>query len=367
MAKELTRRQGCRMAAAVVLAGSLAACSDGPPGPAPVYLRGGAPGTMQESALGPPPLPPEWRAEQVLPPKPTPVRASPAKTALPMPQAGRQVVVRPGQSVGGLARDFHISKASIIAANRLEPPYKIEIGQRLLIPESDAAPVAHEAAARETAPATAERRDTAHLEAEHREAGHDETERRETAARRPPAIASPNREVIPLDGPPPLAPARPAKDVAHSETAPPDAGHADPAEPEAAGRKLPHGGHLPWPVTGRILASYGAEPGGGRNDGINIAAPRGTPVRAVEGGVVAYSGNELRGYGNLVLIKHPDGFISAYAHCEELLVKRGQHVKTGQVIAKVGATGGVGRPQLHFELRRGENPVDPKKFLAPPA
>ena len=105
--------------------------------------------------------------------------------------------------------------------------------------------------------------------------------------------------------------------------------------------------------------------GGGRNDGINIAAPRGTPVRAVEGGVVAYSGNELRGYGNLVLIKHPDGFISAYAHCEELLVKRGQHVKAGQVIAKVGATGGVGRPQLHFELRRGENPVDPKKFLAP--
>jgi murein DD-endopeptidase MepM/ murein hydrolase activator NlpD len=88
-------------------------------------------------------------------------------------------------------------------------------------------------------------------------------------------------------------------------------------------------------------------------------------VTAVDTGVVAYAGNELRGYGNLVLVKHPSGWITAYAHCDELLVKRGDAVHRGQVIAKVGTTGGVGEPQLHFELRRGKRPVDPKEFLAP--
>ena len=102
---------------------------------------------------------------------------------------------------------------------------------------------------------------------------------------------------------------------------------------------------------------------GRRNDGINIAAPRGAPVRAVDGGIVAYAGNQLRGYGNLVLIKHPDGLISAYAHCEQLLVQRGEHVARGQVIAKVGETGGVAQPQLHFELRQGDRAVDPRRFL----
>ncbi len=86
---------------------------------------------------------------------------------------------------------------------------------------------------------------------------------------------------------------------------------------------------------------------------------------AVDGGIVAYAGNELRGYGNLVLVKHSSGWISAYAHCEELLVKRGDKVSRGQTIAKVGATGGVNEPQLHFELRRGKRAVDPREFLAP--
>ena len=87
-----------------------------------------------------------------------------------------------------------------------------------------------------------------------------------------------------------------------------------------------HGGRFPWPVRGRVLAGYGGTAGGAHNDGINIAAPRGTPVRAVDAGTVAYAGNELRGYGNLVLIKHANGWITAYAHCDELLVKRGDTV-----------------------------------------
>ena len=113
------------------------------------------------------------------------------------------------------------------------------------------------------------------------------------------------------------------------------------------------------------MAGYGVAAGGAHNDGINIAAPKGAPVAAIDGGVVAYAGNELRGYGNLVLVKHPSGWISAYAHCEELLVKKGDKVSPGQTIARVGATGGVTEPQLHFELRRGKKAVDPREFLTP--
>jgi murein DD-endopeptidase MepM/ murein hydrolase activator NlpD len=134
------------------------------------------------------------------------------------------------------------------------------------------------------------------------------------------------------------------------------------ADPAAAA--LPHGAHFSWPLNGRVLAGYGVGPGGGHNDGINIAAPRGTPIAAIEVGTVAYAGNELRGYGNLILIKHPDGWISAYGHCDELLVKKGDPVYRGKIIAKVGATGNVNEPQLHFELRQGKRPVDPRGFLA---
>ena len=133
----------------------------------------------------------------------------------------------------------------------------------------------------------------------------------------------------------------------------------------AAAAPLPRGGRFAWPVRGRVLAGYGVTASGSHNDGINIAAPRGTPVAAVDGGTVAYAGNELRGYGNLVLVKHASGWITAYAHLDELLVKRGDTVSRGQAIAKVGATGGVSEPQLHFELRRGKQAVDPREFLAP--
>jgi murein DD-endopeptidase MepM/ murein hydrolase activator NlpD len=132
--------------------------------------------------------------------------------------------------------------------------------------------------------------------------------------------------------------------------------------PEAPARD---GDGFLWPVRGRVLATYGSGTDGTHNDGINIAAPRGAAVQAADAGVVAYTGNELRGYGNLILIKHANGWISAYAHCDLTLVKRGQKVARGQVIARVGSTGNVGEPQLHFELRRGNRAVDPREFLTP--
>ena len=124
-------------------------------------------------------------------------------------------------------------------------------------------------------------------------------------------------------------------------------------------------GRFLWPVHGRILANYGLSTGEAHNQGINIAAPLGTLVRSIDAGAVAYVGNEVKGYGNLVLIKHSNGWISAYAHLDDVIVKKGDTVSAGEVIAKVGDTGGVGEPQLHFELRRGKKPVDPKEFLDP--
>jgi len=118
-----------------------------------------------------------------------------------------------------------------------------------------------------------------------------------------------------------------------------------------------------WPVRGRVIAGFGSKPNGTQNDGINLAVPEGTPIKAADDGVVAYAGNELKGYGNLVLIRHSNGFVSAYAHASELMVKRGDSIKRGQVIAHAGQTGNVTSPQLHFEIRKGSTPVDPTQYL----
>jgi murein DD-endopeptidase MepM/ murein hydrolase activator NlpD len=260
-----------------------------------------------------------------------------------MPRAGTQrIVVEHGQSLSGVAHAYHTTERAIIAANHLTPPFKIEAGQHLLIPGTAAPP--------RQAPSLA-------------------------ASPTPPlAQTRPPPEIIPLDGPapatsnpPPPATASltPPSETAAVQRPPPEPSGAEEARRETVAAAPPHGGRFPWPVRGHVLAGYGVSSSGSHNDGINIAAPRGTPVAAVDAGTVAYAGNELRGYGNLVLIKHASGWITAYAHCEELLVKRGDNVSRGQAIAKVGATGGVSEPQLHFELRRGKHAVDPREFLAP--
>jgi murein DD-endopeptidase MepM/ murein hydrolase activator NlpD len=182
----------------------------------------------------------------------------------------------------------------------------------------------------------------------------------------PPPSASPGETLTP-----PGQPASPEHgETLHAAPTTPLAATHSPSPPGAVAAAEPppsarRGGTFLWPVRGRIVENYGAGPDGTHNDGINIAARRGAPVQATEGGVVAYAGNELRGYGNLILIKHPDGWISAYAHCDLILVKAGQKVVRGQVIARVGSTGDVTEPQLHFELRRGKRPVDPRDYLAP--
>jgi len=119
-----------------------------------------------------------------------------------------------------------------------------------------------------------------------------------------------------------------------------------------------------WPVSGQVISDFGSTANGGKNDGINIAAALNTPIRASASGTVTYAGDELKNYGNLVLVKHSDGFTTAYAHAERLIVSRGDFVARGQVIGYVGQTGDVSRPQLHFEIRSATTPVNPHSYLS---
>jgi murein DD-endopeptidase MepM/ murein hydrolase activator NlpD len=129
-------------------------------------------------------------------------------------------------------------------------------------------------------------------------------------------------------------------------------------QPAAAGAQ-----RLLWPVNGRVISNFGQSRTGERNDGINISAPLGAPVRSADAGTVSYVGNELKGYGNLVLIKHDNGAVTAYAHAQSVTVQRGERVARGQVIAYAGETGDVTQPQVHFELRVNAKPVDPRPYL----
>jgi murein DD-endopeptidase MepM/ murein hydrolase activator NlpD len=270
-----------------------------------------------------------------------------AGTSLALPQV-RTHLVRPGDTLASVARQNRVEASTLASTNHLAPPYVIRTGETLILPAS--VETAAAAPPRQTAP----RQDSA-----------------VAATPLPWAVASAPPAAQPVPAPvnspsaaplssaiaaPPLSPA-PAKNAAPIPAqSPPERTAALPAVPVAGTGFL-------WPVRGRIVAAYGTTPLGTQNDGINIAAPAGTPVLAADAGEVAYVGNELRGYGNLILIKHPNGFITAYGHNATLLVKRGQHVARGQPIAKVGATGAVSEPQLHFEIRRGSRVLDPGDYL----
>ena len=184
--------------------------------------------------------------------------------------------------------------------------------------------------------------------------------------------AAPAPQVI-AEAPKPAAAAPAAKPVAVASAEPPqkarvaaEAPAADLPEAQSPVKAADATNAVPtfrWPVRGRVITGYGAKNNGKQNDGINVAVPEGTPVKAAEDGVVAYSGSELKGYGNLILVRHSNGYVTAYAHASELMVKRGDTIKRGQVIAKSGQTGEVGSPQLHFEIRKGSSAVDPLQFL----
>jgi murein DD-endopeptidase MepM/ murein hydrolase activator NlpD len=292
------------------------------------------------------------------------------RLVLPVP---RQYVVKAGDTLYGVSRQYNLDIKEIVRLNNIAPPYMIRVGQTLRLPSASGRPagppatqlaaVAGPPAARASAP---ERKPAAAPTAG--------TQRRTAAI-----------ETVPLDPPPaapggapppapqaaaPASPPPPAARPAGSPLAPPPLLPPAPGEPAKVAAapppsaSLPPGSGMIWPVTGAVLSEYGNKAGGLHNDGINIAAAKGTPVRAAADGVVAYVGNELKGFGNLVLIRHADGVMTAYGHLDRWEVERGAQVRRGQTIGAVGSTGNVSAPQLHFEVRKGSRAIDPREQLA---
>jgi murein DD-endopeptidase MepM/ murein hydrolase activator NlpD len=266
--------------------------------------------------------------QQLIIPHPTavaaaPVAAAPVSKPVAVASAAPNVhVVNSGDTLMSISRLHHVPVAELAKANNMDSSAKLRLGMKLNVPGTKMASAAPAApaplAAAQPAPTI--------------------------PAQTKVAAAGPQQSVR-------LAQASPAPEEKPAEAV---------AKPGEATGALPT---FRWPVRGKVITSYGAKTNGKSNDGINLAVPEGTPVKAAEDGVVAYSGNELKGYGNLVLVRHSNGYVTAYAHASELLVKRGDPIKRGQVIAKSGQSGEVGSPQLHFEIRKGSSPVDPLQFL----
>jgi murein DD-endopeptidase MepM/ murein hydrolase activator NlpD len=248
---------------------------------------------------------------------------APASKAVAVSAAPTVHVVNRGDTLLSVARRNHVPVADLARANGLEPTAKLKIGAKLTVPG------AKTAAATQPAGASAD----------------------QAAA----ALTPPSTKIAATTGGP-----QQSVHLAQTTTKVEDAPAEAPLKATEATGALPT---FRWPVRGKVITSYGAKTNGKANDGINLAVPEGTPVKAAEDGVVAYSGSELKGYGNLVLIRHSNGYVTAYAHASEILVKRGETIKRGQVIAKSGQSGEVGSPQLHFEIRKGSSPVDPLQFL----
>jgi len=240
-----------------------------------------------------------------------------------IPAQKTHVVVH-GETVYAISRQFDVSLAELVRLNDIKKPYTIVTGQTLLLPDTQRTAVAT------TAPV----------------AEGDATTSGDTEVAPEPGDRPGNRPA-----PQETTPGPPVKKV----VLPPSTNIPQPS-------KLSTHGFL-WPVKGKVISRFGPKGKGLHNDGINIAAPKGTPILAAQHGVVAYSGNELRGFGNLILIKHDKGYMTAYAHASQILVKPGARVKRGEVIGRVGSTGSVAGPQLHFEIRRGRRPIDPLQYL----
>jgi murein DD-endopeptidase MepM/ murein hydrolase activator NlpD len=264
--------------------------------------------------------------------------AAPARTPVASAGGGTHVVTS-GESLTSIARLYGVPRTTLAETNKMDVNGSVRIGQRIAIPGSGAL------AASAAKPAVATAAPAVHAAAK-------------PVTTAPVVAATPAK---PKDGKP-VAQAAPAADKNAQVIA--AVKPAEPAEDAVKDDDKQAGMQFRWPVRGRIISGFGPKPGGQQNEGINVSVPEGTSVKAAEDGVVAYAGNELKGYGNLVLIKHADGWVTAYAHNSEIDVKKGETVKRGQTIAKAGQTGSVTSPQVHFEIRKGSQPVDPSSHLA---
>lgn len=312
-----------------------------------------------------------------------------AQTAYAAPRAtpqvkasGPRVTVQSGDTLAGLSRRYGVPINTIQSANNL-PDGRLHVGQSLVMPGARSASTQPRVASNSVSAKpgetvyTVQRGDTPATIAHKLGANQQSIMVRNDI--RADALQVGQKLIIPASSQANAGSARKVKTTTIAAPgAKPAAKKTTAASAEVTGggsKKVASGGQLPspdalsgasfrWPVKGRILSGFGTKPDGGHNDGVNIAVPQGTSVKASENGVVAYAGSELKGYGNLVLVRHANNWVSAYANNEEILVKRGDKVKRGQVIAKAGMTGSVSKPQVHFELRKGSRPVDPTKYMS---
>ena len=396
------RLSGAALMAAVLL--SVGACTEFSLGSAER-----ASGKIAEVETAPPTLHGAAAPQERMPPPFEPAHAGPP----PMPRgkpAALLLTVAEGDSVHRIARQHGVEPSAIISLNGLSEPYWLLVGQRLRIPlETDsvaphreppseqswragrngagvatteiAAP-AHEVQITAAEPLTPTREErvtgietAAPVPEAHVAAVETWTPRRSTratqietsaAAREPSAASAAVGPVVPLqvhEEAAPMPPAAPGNRAVRAKSSPSTLS-ALTRQADVNGVPLPPTRNtFLWPIEGRVISRFGSKPGGTHNDGINIAVPVGTAVRAAQNGVVAYAGNELRGYGNLVLIRHDGGWMTAYAHNDSLLVGKGEVVQRGQVISRSGKSGRVSRPQAHFEIRRDGEPQDPLRLL----
>ena len=213
----------------------------------------------------------------------------------------RRYTVEAGDTLYGVSRLYSVSVTDLVRANNLHAPYKIQAGDDLILPVSYHRHVA-----------------------EHQQS-YSQAE-------------TPQQKILY----PPRKPSQ--KTTTHTE-------------------KMPTQKGFVWPVTGAIISAYGPKKNGQHNDGINIQTSRGQKIRTVDAGRVVYVGDELESYGNLILVRHQNGFISAYGHLQNVMVKVGQNIASGTYIGEAGSTGYVDTPQLHLEIRKGAEALNPLKFL----
>ena len=276
-------------------------------------------------------------------------------------------LVEAGETLYAVSRRYNVDTRSLALLNHIARPFTVWPGDELLLP-----PLARDQAREPSRPVTAAPAPVTVAAAKppQQQAFAPPTARSPVPS--PPVAGPPAKPLPSADGPIALAgtaattaavttkplPKAPAAVASPPPPAPPPVQQAKSTPSTASGEFI-------WPVSGRVLKGYGPGSDGSRNDGINIAANKGADLRASAGGEVVYAGNELAGFGNLILIRHPGGWVTAYAHCDTMAVNEGDLVRQGQVIGTAGSTGNAGAPQVHFELRKGKEPVDPTRHLPP--
>ncbi|MDP3736104.1 MAG: LysM peptidoglycan-binding domain-containing M23 family metallopeptidase [Hyphomonadaceae bacterium] len=403
----------------IASAAGLSACASNPiaPDTAPIDYRGAAPAVKRpaQARVKPKPAPVEAPPPRVVnmgtSPTGTPAIVE-AKSLAPengsrpggvLRQArdnpkARAIQVMRGDTLYDISRRYSVNMRALIETNKLQPPYALDPGEVVHLPP----PNVHVVERGETLYSVSRRynvdtRSLALLNGLARPwtvwpgdelllppLARDDSRR---VAVTPVTVAAKSPKAMPpvkTTEPPSLKPAQPKLAVAAPSVAvaaaavsgdkaisltgdEPPVIKSEPKSPKPAPNQVVEnssgGSNFIWPVSGTVLRGFGSGGDGQRNDGVNIGVPEGTKVKAAADGEVVYAGDELVGFGNLVLIRHIGGWVSAYAHSESLLVKEGDTVQQGQPIATAGATGNASSPQVHFELRKGKQPVDPAEHL----